>query len=261
MVPHYEKILTKKMDIAPIAIDLKSVHGLYKAIGLTVDPNLSELDSFIANFNKRANALSEVKNELDALKAVNKSGQGWPPDGLYTEKRNTLSQLSAKLPRADKEIYGQYQTYKCATMLDQSLTKTRQDIWQLDQQYQRAGLLVPQINQLRREGNFSEILHLLKQNRDLQFLMAQYAVVDELSLNQQRQAISSALRANDFARAERALKDLALNKDYLNPGIILPRKDKLVKAYEDSLFNKVEKVSLADANAFIQTNKTTVEMG
>jgi len=48
------------------------------------------------------------------------------------------------------------------------------------------------------------------------------------------------LRANDFPRAERALRDLALNKDYLNPDLILPRKDKLVKAYEDSLFLKAE---------------------
>ncbi len=260
VVPHYEKSLSKKMDIASIPINLKPVYDLYEAIGLTIDPNLEELDSFIANFNKRTKALSEVKSEINTLKNDKVSGQGWPTDRFYADKRATLSQLSGKLPRADKQIYGQYQTYKCATMLDQSLTKTRQEIWRMDQQYQRAELLVPQINQLRRQGNYSEILHLLKQNRDLSFLMAQYAVIDELSLKQQRQAISSALRANDFPRAERALRDLSLNKDYLNPGLILPRKEKLVKAYEDSLFNKVEKVSLSEANAFIQANKTTVDL-
>jgi hypothetical protein len=130
----------------------------------------------------------------------------------------------------------------------------------LDYKFQRAENLVPQINLLRHQGNYSEILRILKQNTDLIFLAAQYKEIDELSMTQHRQAISRSLRANDFATAENELRKFDQDNNFLNPKQIIPRKNKLVRAYEDSLGKKIETISLKNANDFIQTNKTTVDL-
>jgi hypothetical protein len=252
-------MLVKKNDIVPIAVDLKPLKEVYAAAGIPQDQDLGLLTAFIDLFNERSKMLSEVKDELKNINKEIAAGGAWPMDNFYTEKRNSLVRLSQQLPPSGRDAFGKYKANKCAVMLDQSISQTKQEIWRLDQQFQRAGLLVEQINQLRRQGDYSAILSLLKQNRDLKFLMAQYAQVDELSLSQQRQAISSALSVNDFPRAENALRDLGLNTDYLNPDLILPRRDKMVKAYQDSLFKQVEGVSLARASEFIEANKTTVD--
>jgi hypothetical protein len=259
VTPYYENVLIKKNDIVPVAVNLKPLKEVYAAAGIAQDQNLGVLGAFIDLFNERSKTLASVKDELNAINKEITAGSGWPADNFYTEKRSRLSRLSQQLPPAGSDAFGKYKSYSCAVMLDNSVSQTKQEIWRLDQQFQRAGLLVGQINQLKRQGDFSGILSLLKQNRDLKFLMSQYAQVDELSLSQQKQAISSALAVNDFHRAENALRDLSLNTDYLNPDLILPRKEKLVRAYQDSLFRQVEGVSLARANEFIEANKTTVD--
>jgi hypothetical protein len=91
-------------------------------------------------------------------------------------------------------------------------------------------------------------------------LAAQYKEIDELSMTQHRQAISSSLRVNDFATAENELRKFDQDNNFFNPKQIIPRKNKLVSAYEDSLVKKIENVSLKNAHDFIAANKTNVEL-
>ena len=258
VAPYYEKQLRKKTKSTPIEIDLQPIQELYAASGNSPDPTLTELASFIKIYNERANALAEINEQLNSLNKDLMTASEWPTGAFYSDKRAQLSRMNYNIPSSDTEVFGNYQSYPCASALSRSIIDVKNEIRDLENKIRRAEALVPQINMLRSQGNFSEILQLLKQNPDLDFLKIQYSALDELSLTQQRQAISTALFANNFPVAENALRKFHLDNNFINPGKIIPRKENLVRAYEDSITNKVIRVSLANANALIEANKTTV---
>jgi hypothetical protein len=260
VAPHYEGQIKNKKDSAPVGIDLQPVKEVYAASNLAPDKNLNDLDAFVDTYNERASALRELQDNLKTLNTELTTGIAWPHNTFYSDKRGELSSLKYKLPPSETASFGKYQSYACVKQLSKDITSTSNQIRSLDYKFQRAENLVPQINLLRHQGNYSEILRLLKQNSDISFLSSQYKEIDELTMTQHRQAISKALRINDFARAEKELQKFDQNNNFLNPKEIMPRKNKLVRAYEDSLVNKIETVSLNNANQFIQDNKTTVDL-
>jgi hypothetical protein len=260
VAPYYEGQLRNKKDSTPIDIDLQPVKDVYVASNMSPEKNLNDLDAFIDSFNERARALSEINSQLKTMNNETLTAVAWPNNKFYSTQGGELSALKKKLPPSETASFGKYSSYTCVKELGKSVNATSNQIRGLGYKFQRAEKLVPQINLLRSQGNYSEILSLLKQNADLTFLATQYKEIDELTMTQHRQAISRALKVNDFAGAERELKKFDQNNNFLNPKQILPRKNKLVGAYEDSLVNKIETVSINYANQFIQDNKTTVEL-
>jgi len=259
VVPFYDKQLQNKKDSAPITIDLQPLQSVYLASGIRPESNVNEMNTFIMTYNKRANALAEIKDKLKSLNNTLMTEISWPNNTFYSEKQVELSQIKYKLPPSETKSFGAYQSYTCVKALSKSINATNSEINGLEYDYQRAANLVPEINLLKNQGNYSEILRLLKQNSDLKFISAQYKEIDDLSMTQHRLAISRSLRINDFATAENELRKFDQDNNFLNLQQIMPRKSKLVRAYEDSLVNKIETVSLKNANDFIQANKTTVE--
>jgi hypothetical protein len=217
------------------------------------------LDEFIKTYNERANSLSDLNGQLKLLNNELGTAVTWPHNTFYADKRGVLSSLKYEIPPSEVASFGKFKSYNCVQSLSESIKSTNNQIHSLDYKFQRAENLVPQINMLRNQGNYSEILRLLKQNSDIGFLLAQYKEIDELTMTQHRQAISKELKKNDFSIAEIELKKFDQNNNFLNTKEIMPRKNKLVRAYEDSLVNKIETVSLNRANQFIQENKTTVD--
>ncbi len=260
VVPYYEGELRNKKDSTPIDIDLKPVQDVYIASNISPQANFSELDSFIDTYNQRAKALTEIKSQLNTLNNKLMTAIAWPHNTFYADKRAELSPMKYKLPPSETTSFGKYKSYACVSELIKSIKATNSEMRGLDYKFQRAENLVPQINLLRHQGNYSEILRILKQNTDLIFLATQYKEIDELSMTQHRQAISRSLRVNDFATAENELQKFDQDNNFLNPKQIIPRKNKLVRAYEDSLGKKIETVSLKNANDFIEANKTTVDL-
>jgi hypothetical protein len=260
VVPYYEGELRNKKDSTPIDINLDSVEEVYIASNISPEKSLNDLDSFLDTYNDRANALAEINNQLETLNNELMTAISWPNNTFYAGKRSKLSPLKSKLPPSETESFGKFKSYTCVKELSKSTKATSNQIRSLGYKFQRAETLVPQINLLRHQGNYSEILRLLKENSDLSFLAAQYKEIDELTMTQHRQAISRSLRVNDFATAEVELQKFDQNNNFLNPKQIMPRKNKLVRAYEDSLVNKIETVSLKNANDFLQVNKTTIDL-
>jgi len=259
VAPYYEQQLRKKTNITPIEIELQALHDLYTSVGQTPAPDFLELESFIKTYNQRTNAVTDIRTQLNKLNAALTTSSGWPLATFYSDRRAEISQMRYKMPSSDMQAFGKYKSYACAALLTKAISGLQRELRDLDEQMQRAEMLVPQINILRNQGNYSEILRLLKQHQDLTFLRAQYAELDELSLTQQRQAISRALQIQDFNGAEEALQRLNQDKNFINPENILPRKEKLVRAYEDSIQTTVETLSISNANAFIEAQKLTTE--
>ena len=259
VVPYYDNQLRNKNDIKPIDIDLQSVQDVYFAAGINPESNLNEMKLFIQTYNTRSGALEDAKNRLKTLNTDLLSKISWPNNSLYSEKQVALAQIKNILPAPETKPFGRYGSYACVNGLNKAITATNDEIRSLEYQLQRAANIVPEINLLRQQGNYSEILRILKQNSDLKFLSAQYKEIDDLSMTQHRQAISQSLKLNNFPQAENELRKFEQDNNFLNLKQIMPTKNKLVRSYEDSLVNKIETVSLKNANDFIQANKTTVE--
>jgi hypothetical protein len=259
VAPFYESELKNKKDNTPIEVDLQAIRDVYVAANMSPEKELNDLDAFILTYNERANALEEVNTELQTLNDELATAISWPHNTFYSDKRGQLSSIKYKLPPSETASFGKFKSYACVNELSKSVKSANNTIRSLDYKFQRAENLVPQINLLRNQGNYSGILGLLKQNADLTFLATQYKEIDELTMTQHRQAISRALKVNEFALAENELRKFDQNNNFLNPKQVMPRKNKLVRAYEDSLVNKIETVSLYNANQFIEANKMTLD--
>ncbi|RMF59754.1 MAG: hypothetical protein D6748_05730, partial [Calditrichaeota bacterium] len=107
----------------------------------------------------------------------------------------------------------------------------------------------------RKDNDYSGIIGVLLSNKDLKFLMDQYPDLDQRSLNQQKNLISRALKKKSWATAERRLKALHQDRNFVNYSKISRRKQLAVKAYEDSLFRAIERESVKRIKEFIEVNK------
>jgi hypothetical protein len=254
IVPYFERELRKKKTSTPIDFDLAEVNRLFNNCNTPVPSDFRELENFVTAFNKRSESLIQVKADLEKIdNKLNQAGT-WPSNTFFADQRGAVSQLNYALPSADSKVFGKYNSYACASLLNKELKSTKDLIGKRLSQLRRTEEIVPQINLYKNQGNYSGILGLLKQNADISFLMNKYANIDQLSLDQQSAEIRQALKYSKWAEAETSLKKLHLDKNFLNPKKTLPEKNMLVNKFEDSLYYYIEIISIDNANKFVSEN-------
>jgi hypothetical protein len=143
--------------------------------------------------------------------------------------------------------------------LNREINAIRAQALDLEVRYKQANNLVIEINRLKAEGNYQKIRQTLKQNPELSFLLPMYRNLDQLSLKTQKDKIRSALANQNWSAAERALKELYYDNDFLDLAAIRPQKNSIVYSYEDSLYYRVKGISVEHAKRFTEENLTTVE--
>ena len=259
IVPYYERELRKKKDITPIDFDIAEAIKLYNNCDTPVPGEFRELENFITEFNKRSNALIQVRADMDKIEAKLNQPGAWPSHTYFADQRGALSRLNYDLPSANSKIFGKYKTYACASLLNKELKSTKNTIGKRLSQLRRTEEIVPQINLYKNQGKYSDILRLLKQNSDISFLLNNYADIDQLSLTQQTMEIRQAMIQKKWAEAESALKRLHLDQNFLKPKKTIPEKNKLVNKFEDSLYYYIETISIDNANRFMAANLHTTE--
>jgi hypothetical protein len=232
---------------------------LHTACNISPDSDFQTVSQFIKLFNQRSDALKEVETKLNAIKSEVQKNTAWPTNTFYTDMLVRLSKLKYAIPQSDVDSYGKYRSYVCTSLLTKSIQNMRSEIGALEWKYKRAEEVVSQINLLRSQGRYNDILRILKQNSDLAFLLAQYSELDQLSLTQQKMAINQALRNRNWPSAEFRIRELHLDNNFLNLNKIRPIKNQLVKSYEDTLLARVEAVSIQNATQLINTYKDAFE--
>jgi hypothetical protein len=103
------------------------------------------------------------------------------------------------------------------------------------------------------------MLGLLKQKSHLTFLLAKYADLDKMSVEEQGRRIGEALSQMKWATSEKFLRQLHEDNNFLNPPEILPIKNAVVEEYEDSLYTRIDRYSRSRINKFVEENYKTVE--
>jgi hypothetical protein len=255
VVSYFDRKLTQKNDKSKINLDAKGLEEIYGHTGKTVPSELKSISKFIENFNKRANALEEVAQELKQLKSEVKSANSWPSNSYYTSVKSKLAKIRSKLPdRGSSTSFDKYSNSKSAKKLNSAISDLNNEISQLSRDYEKATELVTRINRYKQSSNYRDIIKILKENSRLSFLLAQYSNVDELSLNQQKNSILSNLRQNRFAEVESGLRSLFNDNYFLNLSSAQRVKNELIKSTEDTVMSMISRQSIKRANNFINEN-------
>lgn len=260
IVAYLDGVIKNKNDIAPFDFS-PPIDVLQEVYELTV-PNVpiefTTVAEFIKRFNKEAQQLEEVaKIQKDIDEKFEETGS-WPSNSFYPNIIPIAKDMENALPYSETRRFNKYGNYTCSIMLDREIVENTKEVTNLQFGYRKASQLVPEINTLKAQGNYQEIVRVLDRNRTLGFLLDQYPDVDERSLNQQVQLIASNIRSNNFSTAEVHLRNLHNDETFLNFNAIRSSKDRKVRDYENEMFQKVKIASKSGVDSFIAANETNI---
>ena len=260
----YDQRLAGKDDATPLDTSffrigaLNRMGMLYSASGVQSDPAFTAVAKFLNDFDAKSKALLTLRDSLDRLTKYVKDSPAMPADDFFRSVSGRAGALQALVPTAIDQTYGKYQTTACAGSLNQEIGKFNTELLRQIGQYKTAETIVAQLNILKAGQDYSAMIGILKQNLPLGFLVDKYRDLDRMSLSEQVKTIHTALENNGWATAESGLKKLHTDENFLDPSI-LAQKQAAVRDYEDSLYSKVERVTRASVNKFLEDHVNTFE--
>lgn len=256
LTDHFRRTLEGKRDTAPVDLPVDAARDLYDACNVPPARDFTNLANFIDLYNRNAEAIAAVDDAIAAIRADIRQAGSWPSDGFYADIQSRANRLPTPTT-IDPALFGSYGSLATVTALNQEARSASARVNRFREQVSRAAGLVPQINRLRQQNDYPEIVSLLQNNRDLDFLLAQYSDIDERSLNQQATAIRQAMEAGNWALAENRLRQLVQDQNFINPDAVAVRKRQITTEAENALVEGINAASRDRLNAFIERNKTT----
>ncbi len=257
--PYFEEVINSKNDASRMGLDVDNVEALYAAVGQKIPADVKNSSGYVRAYNQKYDDMKAAESKINDLKMSVKNHTSWPANTYFQEKSEALSKIIYQLPATGFYSAGKFANTSGARQLDDKVRDLRNQAASLDNGYKRAAGIVPQINRLGDEKAYSQMIRLLKQNSDLGFLADMYSNLDQLSLTTQSASIKAALNRADWLQAESGLKSLHYDTDFLNPSVILPKKQLLVKSMEDTLLYKVETISKQRAEALVTESIMTLD--
>jgi hypothetical protein len=232
-------------------------YGKYKC-AVMLDHKNNSAAVFVVSITEQIETLRVLDEKLGEINAMFRQTPTWPSDNFYTVAGKDMEEIESNLPKSIPAQVDPYSSGKIAVWAKKRLTNETNQIKNLQQQYQKAEEVVPQINTFRKQENYRSIIKLLNANRTLGFLLAQYPGIDTLSLGHQTRTISSNLSIKAWKSAEMKIDELFRDRDYLNPDVIAEKRNQYVKQYESELFQKVNLASRSSVESFIKNHETTL---
>ncbi|MCF8242700.1 MAG: hypothetical protein K9J16_15080 [Melioribacteraceae bacterium] len=261
LIPYYETILRRKNDYYPIELDpsINDVKELYSLTAGRIPDQFNLIVDFINRFNQEAIALQKYENQKAVLDQFFDRTGNWPPDSFYPDASLIVEKMEREIPRAEAGQMDNFRTYNCAVLLSREIVNASRTVYNYQTGFQKAAQLVPQINVLRSQGSYRDIIEILINNKSLGFLIKQYSDIDQLSLTKQKNAIASNLENNRWAATEAGIKNLYQDQTFVNLGRIQPRKNEIAAGYENQLFEKIKIASRTAVDTFVAKNKMVIE--
>jgi hypothetical protein len=261
----YNQRLGTKTDFKPLEDEffrLKSFNKLGKLFelsGIEKSADILELHKFLNDFQAKSSGLAAVSDSMEKLNLYVKNIPQMPPDDAFRTAVSRAEALQAMFPKQFDQNYGKYQSYPCAAALNQEILRVAGLLaGQLDQ-YRQVAAVVPQVNPLKAQNDYRGMLTILKPSASIPILVEKYRDLDKMSVNKQGAAIKSSLAAGAWREAETELSQLHADETFLNPTDIRGLKIATVLDYEDSLYMKVERLTRAKVNKFLDEKVNTLE--
>lgn len=265
IAPFYDQRLMIKEDAEALDTNyfrlnsLNRLGTLYEKAGIAAPPEILALVEFITDFESKRKALLAIKDSLSQIANYIKAQPGMPSDDLFRGVVARASALQNMVPPAMDAAYGKYQSFACATALNQNIAEGGRSLTEQVARYQEAQGLVLRLNLLKNSREYSAMLGLLRQNTHLAFLIDKYKELDKMSLDEQGKNIRAVLESAAWDQAEARLRKLNDDVNFINVTEMLPLKQKAVLELEDSLYTRIERVSRNHINQFLEEKVNVLE--
>ncbi len=264
VVPFYDQRLSGKEDAKPfdeiyMTSNLYRTRLLYEASGLPIPPEYNALVKFVKDFDAKALSMQNAKDTMKYVTGVVNNYNQMPDDEFFRIAVRKTSYIKEALPSAIDETYGKYQSFKSTKQLNDEIAAFGTETDKTLAAYREAEALVPQLNALKTQRDYSTMLGILKQNSHLYFLSDKYKLLDKMSVDEQGNSIRGALETNNWSQSECLLRKLFEDMNFLNPAEIYPLKKTVVDNYEDSLYTRIDSASRVRITQFLDANVNTLE--
>ncbi len=257
LIPYYEKKLADKRDTSPIELQTDDLEKIYKAVGESVPANISEINKFVQNFNSQLQSLKKTEAELDDINESVRKQSEMPSNTYFSGIITKVGKLKYNLPKGNSS-FGKYANYACTQKLSADIQSLNYKFNRSLDGYRSADRIVPQLNAYKENRQYGSMIRLLKQNPEVEFLTDTYKSLDILSLDQQALQVRTAMNNANWVGAESELKSLHLDQNFLRPAVIGSQKVQTVKALDDTLNNRISRISKQRARQFVADNMNTL---
>jgi hypothetical protein len=260
-LPYYDTQLQKRDDLS--VIDMKpsfaAVEQLYTACGQDMPAEVKQVRDFVREFNDLSQRVKNAENVYEKAYSAMERKTPWPADTYYTDLVSGLDNAKFESPQNSIGRFDRYKDLKITALLNKGAQSVTLRMDQLELQYRKASDVVRQINALKPQKDYRGIVHVLRNNRDLDFVVAEYPDIDTLLLKSLADKIRDNLTARNWKETEHGMSDLQNDKDFLNPAQIAPKKLQTAQSIEDEMYESVKKLSFERVDAFSKLHETTID--
>lgn len=265
VVPFYNQQLKTKSTTIPfdqqtyLTNELARMAELYAKAAIAPPAEYTVLATFVTAFNTQSARYSATRDSLAAVSATIAAEKQMPSNDFYQGIVTRTVVIKASAPQPLGEAFDDYPHYICSVALNSAIDSANNRLTTDLTNYQEAAVLIPELNVLKDQREFSGMLAELKTRPHLTFLLTSYAPLDSMSIIEQGRRIQDALANSQWRQSEQLLKKLYDDKNFLNPAVTLSQKAVVVENWEDSLYTRIDRVSRFRINKFLEKNVNTLE--
>jgi hypothetical protein len=260
-LPTYEGELRAKSDLSAVELTpaMANVEGVYIACGAQVPSEIKDVRDFAFEFNALVKGVKNAESTYETVNAAMQQKSPWPENAFYPDMVSRLEKAKNAIPENRLSRFDRYHDLPIVSLITSGEKSVRSKIDQLEAQYRRASDVVQQINALRPQKDYSGMIQILRNNRDLGFVLAQYPDIDDLMLKAHAEKIRGLLANRDWKGTESSLSDLLNDKNYLNLAQIAAKKLQSVQSFESELFERIMSLTTERVDNFTKKNESTVD--
>lgn len=256
-LPTYDGQLQKKNDISVVELkpSTADVEKLFVACGQQLPVELVEVRDYVNEFNALSRGVKNAEATYESMSSAMQQKMPWPENSYYPDMISKLEKAKSAMPENRLDRFDRYKDFGLTTLMTTAERNVASQIDQLEKQYRRAADIVQQISALRPQKDYRGIIQILRANRNLGFVLAQYSDIDALMLKSHADKLRERLEAGDWRAVESGLSDLLNDKDYLNLSQIAAKKLQTVQSFEVELYERIMNLSSERVDAFAKKNE------
>ncbi|MBI4429990.1 MAG: hypothetical protein HY562_12830, partial [Ignavibacteriales bacterium] len=260
-LPSFDAQIRKVNDLTAMRLRpaIDDVEKLYEACDEKLPQQLDEVRQYALDFNSSVQTLRSAEEAYRSVQTVSQQTVLWPADAYYPDLLAQLDGAKRMMPGFSPGKYTRYRTSTASTLLALEMQKLSKNIDDRQKDFRRAAESVEKINTLRPPKEYRGIIRVLRENRDLGFLLAHYPDIDDLLLNLLMGRVQERIDAQQWRTAEEELAELMNDKEYLNLAAISLRKLEQVKTLETDIFERVRKLSVERVDGFVRRHEMTLD--
>lgn len=257
---YFNSLINNKNDIRPFELkaDINEVDKLYRMCSKNIPVEFTDVVNYISKFNTQAEKMSIYYDKESEMKTRFKNTPSYPDNSFYPNMLKLMREMKSIVPADETSSVGRFANYNCTNLMSNAITSAKRNTVRLELGFQVAELLVPKLNNLKRDEQYKDMINMLNENRELDYLLNQYSGIDNLYIDQQKGIVKNNLTKYGFGKAENTLRQLFNEKVFVFPNNVEKKKNAVVEQYEEELYDAVKRMSKVSVDSFVARNQMTI---